>query len=241
MKCLIVAAGQGTRLREKGGLKPLIPLRGTPLIEHVIARARQAGVSEFVVVSGYRGDELRRALDAVADRHAVDIVHAVNDDWRRANGVSVLAAKPLLSEPFLLSMCDHVVDPDIPRMLMAEPVEPDTVTLAVDFKIDDPLNDPDDVTRVRCSSGRIEAIGKSLVAFNALDTGVFLCTTAMFEALAESQAGGDDSISGAMNVLARRGKALVRDVGTRLWVDVDDPVGFGKADMLIEQEARGAP
>jgi 1L-myo-inositol 1-phosphate cytidylyltransferase len=39
MKCLIVAAGQGTRLREKGALKPLIPIRGKPLIEHVIARA----------------------------------------------------------------------------------------------------------------------------------------------------------------------------------------------------------
>ena len=39
--------------------------------------------------------------------------------------------------------------------------------------------------------------------FNAIDTGVFLCTPVIFDALEESQARGDDSISGAMNVLAR--------------------------------------
>ncbi len=55
MKGLIVAAGQGVRLRAKGDLKPLIPIKGTPLIECVIDRARRGGIDEFFVVSGYRG------------------------------------------------------------------------------------------------------------------------------------------------------------------------------------------
>lgn len=234
MKCLIVAAGKGTRLREKGGLKPLIPLRGVPLIEHVIMRAREAGVSEFHVVSGYRGDELRSELDLIAVRRSVQIAHVVNDDWSRANGVSLLAAKPYLREPFLLTMCDHLIDPELSRSLISTAFEPDTVTLAVDYKIDNPLNDPDDVTRVRCSGGRIEQIGKSIQDFNAIDTGAFLCTPIMFDALEQSQARGDDSISGAMNVLARWNKALVLDIRDRLWVDVDDPVAFEKAEQLLE-------
>ncbi len=103
MKCLIVAAGQGARLREKGELKPLIPIKGVPLIERVIASARAAGVEAFYVVSGYRGDELRRALNAFAARQDVRITHIVNEQWDRANGVSVLAAKAQIGEPFLLS------------------------------------------------------------------------------------------------------------------------------------------
>ena len=146
MRCLIVAAGQGTRLREKGGLKPLIPLRGMPLIGHVIARGRSAGVTGFVVVSGYRGEELRSALDGIARAEGVAVTHVVNEDWRRANGVSLLAAKAAFDEPFLLTMCDHLIDPEILRRLAAAPIEPDTVTLAVDFDIENPLNDPDDVT-----------------------------------------------------------------------------------------------
>ncbi|WP_044561236.1 NTP transferase domain-containing protein [Azospirillum sp. B4] len=235
MKCLIVAAGQGTRLRERGLSKPLIPIKGTPLIERVIAGARAAGITEFVVVSGYRGTELRAALDAYAARvGGISVTHVVNDEWERANGVSVHKAKAQLTGPFLLTMCDHLVDPGIFQALMAVAPEPDTVTLAVDHNLDRPLNDPEDVTRVKCVDGRIERIGKVIRDFNAYDTGVFLCTPGMFAALEASQAKGDDSISGAMNVLAGWGKALVRDIGERIWIDVDDPVAFEKAEKLLD-------
>ena len=234
MKCLIVAAGQGTRLREKGGLKPLIPLRGTPLIGHVIARGKAAGVTEFLVVTGYRGDELRTALARIAAEQRVAVTPIDNPDWTRANGASVLAAKSALGEPFLLTMCDHLIDPEILRGLMSLAIEADSVTLAIDSDIDNPLNDPDDVTRVRHAGGLIRAIGKSITDFNAIDTGAFLCTPAMFDALTQSRAEGDDSISGAMGVLARREKAQVLDIGQRLWMDVDDPAAFAKAERLLD-------
>jgi 1L-myo-inositol 1-phosphate cytidylyltransferase len=234
MNCLIVAAGMGGRLREKGPSKPLIPVNGVRLLERVISRARSAGVERFFVVSGYRGDDVRAALDEFSAREGVPVVHIVNEEWQRANGVSVLKAKPFLDGPFLLSMCDHLVDPEILRGLMASPLEPDTVTLAVDFNVADSINDLDDVTRVKCSDGRIEHIGKVIRDFNAIDTGVFLCTPVIFEALEASQAAGDDSISGAMNVLARWDKARVFDIQGRLWLDVDDPPTFDKAENLLK-------
>ncbi len=233
MKCLIVAAGQGARLRVGVELKPLVPVGGVPLIEHVIGRGRLAGVNEFLVVSGYRGDELREALDGLAAREGLRIAHVINEEWQRANGVSVLAAKGHLEAPFLLAMCDHLVDPGIIRDLMAASIEPDGVILGVDFRIVDPLNDPEDVTRVATTDGRIRAIGKLIETYDCFDTGLFLCTPAMFAALEESQTQGDDSISGAMNVLARRNRALVFDIGDRVWIDVDDPVALGKAEALL--------
>ena len=234
MKCLIVAAGQGTRLREKGDLKPLIPIRGVPLIERVIGNARSAGVTEFFVVTGYRAEELQARLGEFAQSGNVHITRILNRAWDRANGVSVLTAKQFLDEPFLLAMCDHLVDPEIFRSLMASPREPETVTLGVDFNIDSPLNDPEDVTRVKCEGNRLLHIGKVIRDFNAFDTGVFLCTPIMFGALEESQARGDDSISGAMNVLAEWNKARVFDIQDRLWVDVDDPAAFAKAETLLD-------
>lgn len=233
MKCLIVAAGQGARLRDRPELKPLVPLLGVPLIEHVIARAQKAGVEEFVVVHGHRGEELRAALDGIALRTGARVAHVRNDEWHRANGMSVLKARPHLDAPFLLAMCDHLVDPAILRDLMAAPVVPGSVTLAVDHDIESPVNDPLDCTRVRCRDGLIERIGKLIADYNAFDTGVFLCTPAMFEALDASQAGGDDSISGAMTVLAGQGRARAFDVGGRLWIDVDDPAAFARAERLM--------
>ncbi len=234
MNCLIIAAGTGGRLREKGPSKPLIQIKGTPLLERVIARARSAGATRFFVVSGYRGEELRASLDAFSARESIPIVHIVNDDWTRANGVSVLKAKPFLTGRFLLTMCDHLVDPGILRGLTSAPMEPDTVTLAVDFNIHESINDLEDVTRVKCRDGRIERVGKVLRDFNALDTGIFLCTPILFDALEASQAAGDDSLSGAMNVLARWNKARTFDIQGRLWLDVDDALSFSKAEDLLE-------
>ncbi|MBB5374226.1 phosphocholine cytidylyltransferase family protein [Acidocella aromatica] len=234
MKCLIVAAGQGTRLREKGELKPLIPIKGVPLIERVIGNAQAAGVDEFFVVTGYRAETLQEKLGEIAKRIDVRITRIFNRAWDRANGVSVLTAKQFIDEPFLLTMCDHLVDPEIFRALIAAPFEPGTVTLAVDFNIDSPLNDPEDVTRVKCQGDKLMHIGKVIRDFNCFDTGVFLCTPVMFDALVESQSRGDDSISGAMNVLAEWGKARVFDIKNRLWVDVDDPAAFAKAEQLLE-------
>ena len=211
-----------------------MPIKGRPLIEHVIDRAQFAGADEFFVVSGFRGDELRRHLDTLSANAGPRITHVINDEWHRANGVSVLKAYPYLDGNFVLTMCDHLVDPQIMRGLMAGPPAPDGVSLAVDFNLANPLIDLDDVTRVSSIAGRIERIGKLITDYNCFDTGVFLCTPAIFSALEESQSMGDDSISGAINMLARAHKAYTFDIENKLWIDVDDAAAFHLAETLLE-------
>ncbi len=201
----------------------------------VIAAVRKAGSTSLFVVSGFRGANLRAALDTLAKRDCFRINHIINDEWERANGLSVYKASKHLRGNFLLTMCDHLVEPEIIQDLLREGTEPDTVKLCVDFNLASPLNNPDDVTRVSCCGKNIERVGKVLKNYNAIDVGVFLCTPIMFDALEESIALGDDSISGAMNVLARWGKARCFDIGSRLWVDVDDPHAFTQTERLIEE------
>ena len=234
MKCVIVAAGQGIRLRNGLELKPLVKLAGIPLIEHVITRGRDAGSEEFVVVGGYMGEDLRAALLPIAARAKIAVSYVHNAEWERANGVSLWAARDHLRSNFMLTMCDHLFDPALARGLMQAASASPGVTLAVDYKIEGETHDPDDVTRVVCEDGRITAIGKGLATFNCFDTGVFVCTPAMFEALEQSQAAGDDSISGAMRVLARQGTAFGHDIGDKLWIDVDDLAAFRTAESMLE-------
>ena len=92
MKCLIIAAGKGSRLQPWGESKPLIPILGIPLIERVIRAAREAGADEFYVVTGYQGDRVRDFLERLAERLAFRVTFLVNDDWERENGLSVLKA-----------------------------------------------------------------------------------------------------------------------------------------------------
>ncbi len=183
MKCLIIAAGLGTRLKSKGEVKPLIPLLGIPLIERVIRSAIEGGADEFVVITGYRGEQVSHFLQQLAKRLKVAVTLIQNDDWQKENGFSVLKARDVIKEPFLLLMADHLFDPAILRSLQEQPLNEGGVLLAVDTDKNNPLVDMEDVTKVWIKDGLIHNIGKTLDDFNGFDTGLFLCTPAIFEAL----------------------------------------------------------
>ncbi len=222
-------------MREKGESKPLIELDGVPIIERVILNARAGGLDDIYVVTGYRGTKVRTFLDELAERENISITHVINEEWQRPNGLSVYAAKDVIDGPFVLTMCDHLFDPEIIKDLVSQNHEDDTVTLCVDYNIDNPVIDLDDVTRVNCTSKQILNIGKVIRDFNAFDTGIFYCTSAIFAAIEQSASEGDESITGAMNVLGSRDKARTFDIKGRLWLDVDDPMAFGKAIVYVNE------
>ncbi len=186
MKCLIIAAGKGSRLRQLGDSKPLVPVLGVPLIERTIRSAIEAGADDFYVVTGYQGERVRGFLCSLAERLRIPITPLINEDWEKENGFSVLKAREYLHEPFLLLMADHLFDPSVAREMMAHPPAEGDITLAVDEEIHNSLIDMDDVTRVKTEDGKIRNIGKGLTDFNGFDTGIFLCSPAIFEALEHS-------------------------------------------------------
>ncbi|MBI4726449.1 NTP transferase domain-containing protein [candidate division TA06 bacterium] len=63
--CLILAAGQGTRMKS-GLAKVLHPLCGKPLVEHVVRSAQKAGVDQTIVVVGHQADKVKKALAGVS-------------------------------------------------------------------------------------------------------------------------------------------------------------------------------
>nr|HID58125.1 hypothetical protein [Desulfobacterales bacterium] len=240
MKCLIVAAGKGSRLWQRGDVKPLVPILGIPLIERVIRSAVEAGLDDFYVVSGYRGERVRTFLDGLARRCRVKITHVINEAWEQGNGLSVLKARKYLNEHFVLLMADHLFDPSIVHELIRQPPNDGEILLAVDSYTSSPLVDMKDVTRVKIVDGRVSDIGKGLMPFNGFDTGIFLCTPPLFEALEHVMSeDGDTSLSGGVHYLAARGRVKAFDIGGRFWIDVDDPNAIDKAERSLLARLRG--
>lgn len=238
MKCLIIAAGQGSRLRSIAESKPLVPILGVPLIERVIGSAALAGANDFYVVVGYEGDRVRSALETIRKKSGVSITPVQNDDWRRSNGISVLKAKDFLNEPFILLMSDHLFDPDIARRLSALKLAEGEIVLAVDEDLQNPLVDMEDVTRVNVRDGRIEKIGKGIEDYNVFDTGVFYCTPGLFSAIEKSAKDfKDDSLSGGVRVLAGEGRARVMPIDGAFWLDVDEPKSFEQAETILSRDS----
>ena len=234
MKCLIIAAGKGTRLSSRGDSKPLIPLLGLSLIERVILTAKKSGLTDFYVVTGYNGEKVRQYLDRFSQSRNINITHITNEEWENGNGISVLKAKKLLNENFILLMGDHIFDESILVRLKNERIADDEVMLAVDYNIEtNRLVDVDDVTRVLVEDNMISDIGKNIKKYNAYDTGIFLCSPAIFSAIEESLDNGDSSLSGGIRVLAGKGKAKTFDIKDDYWIDVDDEKTFKKAENKL--------
>lgn len=234
VRCLIIAAGRGGRLSSRGDSKPLIPLLGLSLIERVILTAKKHSLTDFYMVTGYNSEKVKQYLDRFSQSRNINITHITNEEWEKGNGISALKAKKLLNENFILLMGDHVFDELILKKLKNERIADGEVMLAVDYNIKtNKLVDVNDVTKVLVEDNRILDIGKNIKKYNAYDTGIFLCSPAIFSAIEESLHNNDSSLSGGIRVLASKGKAKVFDIKDDYWIDVDDEKTFKKAESKL--------
>jgi len=231
MKAVIVAAGLGIRQRSRGESKPLIPVLKIRLIERVILTAKKSGISKFCIVIGYNGEKIKNYLGN-GEKLGVEIKYVQNNEWEKANGVSLLKAKSIVNEPFVLLMSDHIFDSKILDNLLETNVQKDECILCVDKNFPSYL-DINDATKVYSVNGNIINIGKELEKFNEIDTGIFLCNPIIFDALEESIQNGDDSISGGIRILAKKNKMKSLSIGNYVWIDVDTEKDLKNAEKLL--------
>jgi bifunctional UDP-N-acetylglucosamine pyrophosphorylase/glucosamine-1-phosphate N-acetyltransferase len=109
MQCIVLAAGEGKRMRPLTAKRPkvMLPLANHPMMEHLVIAARDAGIREFVFVVGYGEREIRRhfgdgsrfgiSISYTPQRHQLGTADALN------------AARDFISGPFILMNGDMIV------------------------------------------------------------------------------------------------------------------------------------
>ena len=233
---IVLAAGNGDRFQNATRRSKLLqPLLGQPLILRTLATAADAGIRSFHVVIGYQADAVRDVVERGAPA-GTSLHFTFNPDWHLENGVSVLAARPRLrSRRFALLMGDHVFEPGVLARLLQLQVGQDESVLGVDARAVAP-EVAAEATKVRLDGDRITAIGKDLTSHDALDTGLFVCAPALFDALDVARRGGDTTLSGGIRQLAARGLMRAADVGPASWCDIDTLDDLAAAESLLSGE-----
>ena len=237
---VILAAGNGDRFKnEHHHSKLLHPVAGRPLILRTLETAAAAGISSFCVVLGFEADRVRSAVTANPLR-GVDISFVFNPEWHLENGVSALAARQHCDRRhFALLMGDHLFEAAVLKRMLTLEAGPAESVLAVDSLPADPAIAAE-ATRVRMSGGRITAIGKSVDPWDALDTGVFVFSPVLFDALEEARAAGHTTLSAGVQRLAARGLMRAVDVAGASWCDVDTIEDLNAAETLLGAEPEPA-
>lgn len=143
MKTIILAAGRGSRLMPLTDAvpKPLVPLGGQPLIDHVLDaldRSNTPGprspppsrtVDEVIIVSGYRSNMLRRHLSWYAGGLELTIIR--NPKYRKGNILSLLGARDHLEGDVVIMNADHIYPPDLLWTFFRTETEPHSSTPGV--------------------------------------------------------------------------------------------------------------
>ena len=78
-------------------------------------------------------------------------------------------------------------------------------------------------------------IGKEITRYDAFDTGMFLCSPALFDILESAKKEGNCSLSDGMRILGRDGRLRAFDIGDAAWQDVDTPEALAYAESIYDQ------
>ncbi len=230
-RAVILAAGLGSRLANGETIpKPLREVLGVPLLVRIIRALEQGGVREIGIVIGHLGDALVEGLSH--HDFEAELRFFENDEYEKPNGTSLLKARDFVVGPTLLLMSDHLWSPSLLDAVASYPIGEGESVLGVDYRIESCF-DLDDATKVHVEGDRIAQIAKELPDYNALDTGVFLITPALIEALEAVNGSRGCSLSQGVAALAAQGLMKAADVGDATWIDVDTPEAHAEAERLI--------
>jgi dTDP-glucose pyrophosphorylase len=110
-KAVVLAAGRGTRMRELTAdlPKPMIEVRGKPVLQHIVEGLRDAGIREFLIVVGYHAEAVRNFFDD-GPRYNIAIQYAMQTVQDGTGRVVDLARYFVGDAAFVLSYGDILVD-----------------------------------------------------------------------------------------------------------------------------------
>jgi len=211
---MILAAGRGERMRPLSERvpKPLLPVAGRPLIEHLIERLARAGFSELVVNVSHLAAHIEGALGD-GSRHGVRIVYS-REEQALETGGGIAFALPLLGDaPFVVLNSDIYCDFDCGRLAAAGAALERGTLVAHLVLVDNPPHHP--AGDFSLAGGRVSADGMPRLTFS----GIGAYSPALF-------AGVERGAKCQLAALLRPAMAQGRVAGEQhrgLWMDVGTP------------------
>ncbi|HMQ06340.1 MAG TPA: phosphocholine cytidylyltransferase family protein [Saprospiraceae bacterium] len=165
MNAIILAAGQGTRLRPFTDHVPkcMVEVRGRPILLHQLHTLKKEGIDNIIVVCGYREEKI----------HSQGIIKVLNPEFATTNMVySLFCAESNLKPPFILCYGDIIYHPDTLRQIVDDDRD---IVIASDrdwyqywrSRCEDPLNDAESFRKG--DKGKVQSLGKIASNVNEIE------------------------------------------------------------------------
>jgi NDP-sugar pyrophosphorylase family protein len=229
---VILAAGKGTRLKAVTGdlPKPMLPLHGRPLLDHVLDRLRAAGLERFVLVTGHGREAIERHYAGDA---SVSFAYQEKPD---GTGSAALAARAAIGEaPFLLCFADVLADPEaIRRMCGRLGADPLAAAILAVVHCDDPYQGAAVYEREGVLDRIVEKPPRGASATNWNSAGLFAFRPPIFETLARLPLSrrGEYELTEVFDILLAEGRRVLVEPLSGDWRDVGRPEDIAPAERI---------
>lgn len=237
-KAVLLAAGRGTRMRELTSEfpKPMIAVRGKPILQHIIEGLSAAGVRQFLIIVGWRAEFVRQVFrDGAPFGVTIDYAtQAVQDGTGKA---VELAREFAGNDAFILSYGDILVDPA--NYLRLTSLGPATEALVTVTRSEDVskggavfVNERFELTDLR---EKPQLGAPTSPWYNA---GVYAFRPSIFDFTArlERSPRGEFELTDAIRALARSGKKVQALELSGHWADVRDPEILATLNQALPNE-----
>jgi dTDP-glucose pyrophosphorylase len=243
-QAVMLAAGRGTRMRELTAEvpKPMIEVRGKPVLQHIIEGLRDAGILDVLLVVGYRADAVQNFFGD-GSRYSISIQYATQIVQDGTGRVVDLARGFVAGGPFILSYGDILVDPANYKRLVD--ISEDTEAIVTVTRSEDVskggavfVNDRMELLDIREKSQPGEVQRWSELSQHAVpfyNAGLYAFRPSILEFTAKLQPSprGEYELTDAIRDLAQSGKKVRALELTGEWADVRDPEILAKLNQSL--------
>jgi len=217
LKAIILAAGEGSRMRPLTYTRPkvMLPIANKPILEHVLIEAKKAGIEEFIFIVGYH-DEQVRCYFGSGDRWGIRIDYCTQ---RRQKGTAdaLKMAEGLVDGKFLLINGDTIIAHDDIKKVANR----NDITLSVIA-----VEDTKGLGVVELSQGKVIRIYEKTrkPPSHMANTGLYLFTPDIFDALSQTTKSprGEYEITDSLQLMIDKGHHIsYQEIG--YWLDLSYP------------------
>jgi mannose-1-phosphate guanylyltransferase/phosphomannomutase len=218
VKAVIMAGGEGTRLRPltSSRPKPMLPVGNRPIMEHVIRLLARHGFDDIVVTVAYRAEAVR-AYFADGSEFGVRLSYATEETPLGTAG-SVRNAMEALDEAFLVISGDVLTDIDVGALADFHRAKGAEATVALKVR-PDPL---DFGMVIAAPDGAVQRFLEKpswgQVFSDTVNTGIYVLEPTVFDAIAPERA--VDFAGEVFPRLVEEGRAVYGCVLDGYWEDI---------------------
>ncbi|MHB9030224.1 MAG: nucleotidyltransferase family protein [Candidatus Latescibacterota bacterium] len=237
MKAVILAAGKGTRMKEitRDIPKPMVSIKGKPMLEHIITLIRGAGITDFGVVVGYKQSVVQ---DYFGNGSTLGVsITYIEQKVQNGTGAALHLAKNFVSgDPFFFSFGD-VITPHENYRGMIDFFHGNSCDALLGLNVvDDPyrgaavyIDDHNNIIRME------EKPPQGTSTTNLNNAGLMILADNLFDYTARLTLSprGEYELTDVFGMLRRDSRRLKGYVLSGYWKDVGTPQDLDSANILL--------